>query len=50
VEATLDALLVARPGLTWRSGIVFALERNKVLDLGPHQFSPVGDRERAGPV
>jgi len=38
VEATLDALLVARPGLTWRSGIVFALERNKVLDLGPHQF------------
>lgn len=38
VEATLDALLVARPGLTWRSGLVFALERNKVLDLGPHQF------------
>src|SRR6266436_6372321 len=38
VEATFDALLVARPGLTWRSGLVFALERNKVLDLGPHQF------------
>ncbi len=38
VEVTLDALLVAHPGLTWRSGIVFALERNKVLDLGPHQF------------
>jgi TonB-linked SusC/RagA family outer membrane protein len=38
VEVTLDALLVARPGLTWRSGVVFAAERNKVLDLGPHQF------------
>jgi len=38
VELSLDALLVARPGLTWRSGLVFAVERNKVLDLGPHQF------------
>src|SRR6266404_1750223 len=38
VELTLDALLVSRPGLTWRSGLVFAVERNKVLDLGPHQF------------
>src|SRR5947207_13782714 len=38
VELTLDALLVSHPGLTWRTGLVFALERNAVLDLGPHQF------------
>jgi iron complex outermembrane receptor protein len=38
VEVTLDALIVARPGLTWRSGLTFAAERNKVLDLGPHKF------------
>jgi iron complex outermembrane receptor protein len=37
-EVSLDALLVSRPGLTWRTGLVFAAERNKVLDLGPHQF------------
>ncbi|OLE73222.1 MAG: hypothetical protein AUG74_04755 [Bacteroidetes bacterium 13_1_20CM_4_60_6] len=36
VELSLDALLVSRPGLTWRSGLVFAAERNKVLDLGLH--------------
>src|ERR1041385_7063368 len=38
VELSIDALLVTRPGLTWRTGIVFARERNKVLDLGPHTF------------
>jgi len=38
VELSLDALLVSRPGMTWRTGLVFAVERNKVLDLGPHQF------------
>jgi iron complex outermembrane receptor protein len=38
VELSLDALLMSRPGLTWRTGLVFAVERNKVLDLGPHQF------------
>ncbi|HEY6207877.1 MAG TPA: SusC/RagA family TonB-linked outer membrane protein [Gemmatimonadales bacterium] len=38
VELSLDALMVSRPGLTWRTGVVFAAERNRVLDLGPHQF------------
>jgi len=38
LEVTLDALLASRPGLTWRSGVVFALERSAVLNLGPHQF------------
>ena len=42
VELSLDALLVARPGLTWRAGLVFAAERNKVLDLGPHSFLTSG--------
>ena len=36
LELSLDALLVARPGLTWRTGLVFAAERNRVLNLGPH--------------
>jgi iron complex outermembrane receptor protein len=38
VELTLDALLVSRPGLTWRTGLVFAAERSAVLNLGPHKF------------
>ena len=38
LEVTLDALLASRPGLTWRTGVVFALERSAVLDLGPHKF------------
>lgn len=38
LELTLDALLVSRPGLTWRTGLVFAAERSAVLDLGPHKF------------
>ncbi len=38
VEMSLDALLMSQPNLTWRTGLVFALERNKVLDLGPHSF------------
>jgi len=29
---------VSRPGLTWRTGLVFAAERSAVLDLGPHKF------------
>src|SRR5207302_788841 len=42
VELSLDALVVARPGLTWRSGLVFAAERNKILNLGPHTFLTAG--------
>jgi iron complex outermembrane receptor protein len=33
-ELSLDALAVSRPGLTWRAGLVFAADRNKVTDLG----------------
>ena len=34
LEVSLDALLASHPRLTWRAGLVFAVERNKVLDLG----------------
>ncbi|HVH08992.1 MAG TPA: SusC/RagA family TonB-linked outer membrane protein [Gemmatimonadales bacterium] len=41
-EVTLDALVASHPGLTWRAGLVFAAERNKVLDLGPYKFIQSG--------
>ena len=37
-EATIDALLVSKPGLTWRTGLAFTTETGKVLDLGPFSF------------
>ena len=33
LEATVDAVLVSHPGLVWRAGLVFAAERNKVVEL-----------------
>ena len=33
LEVSLDAVLVSHPGLVWRSGVVFAAERNKVTEL-----------------
>jgi len=36
LEISLNAIAVSRPGLSWRSGLVFATQRNKVLNLGPH--------------
>ncbi len=41
-ELSLDGVIVSRPGLTWRAGLVFAAERNKVLDLGPYPFIESG--------
>ena len=43
LEVSLDAVLVSHPGLVWRSGLVFAAERNKVTDLGGTTFIPTGD-------
>jgi iron complex outermembrane receptor protein len=43
LEVSLDAVLVSHPGLVWRSGLVFAAERNKVTDLGTTTFIPTGD-------
>ncbi len=38
VELTLDALVASRPSLTWRAGLTFAAQRNKVVTLGPYTF------------
>src|SRR2546426_9363507 len=43
VELSFDALLASRAKLTWRAGLVFAMERNRVVDLGPYQFINTGD-------
>ncbi len=42
VELALDGLAISRPGLTWRAGLVFAMERNKVVNLGNYSFLPTG--------
>ncbi len=42
LELSLDALAIARPNLTWRAGLVFAMERNKVVDLGNFTFLTTG--------
>jgi iron complex outermembrane receptor protein len=34
LELSLDALAISRPNLTWRAGLVFATERNRVVHLG----------------
>jgi iron complex outermembrane receptor protein len=38
IELTLDALAASRPNLSWRSGLTFAAQRNKVVTLGPFSF------------
>ncbi|MGH2669067.1 MAG: TonB-dependent receptor domain-containing protein, partial [bacterium] len=38
IEAALDAVAISRPGLTWRAGLIFAANRNTVVDLGPTSF------------
>ncbi|MGH7613246.1 MAG: TonB-dependent receptor domain-containing protein, partial [Gemmatimonadales bacterium] len=43
LELSLDALPLSRPNLTWRAGLTFAMERNKVIDLGPYTFLTSGN-------
>ncbi len=38
IEATFDAVLTNRPGLSWDVGLVFATESNEVKDLGGRLF------------
>ncbi len=38
LELSLDAQLVSRERLSWLAGLVFALERNEVVDLGGRTF------------
>jgi len=40
LELSLDALAISRPKLTWRAGLVFATERNKVVHLGENCGQP----------
>jgi len=42
LEATLDALVANRANMTWRAGIVFAAEKNEVVDLGGRTFITSG--------
>ena len=41
-ELSVDALAISRPDMTWRAGLVFAMERNKVVNLGNYTFLPTG--------
>jgi len=36
LEISVDALLASRPEMSWRAGLVFAAERNTVVELGPY--------------
>ena len=43
LEAAIDAVVVSRPGLIWRAGLVFAADRTKVDELtSPGAFIPTG--------
>ncbi|MGH7540610.1 MAG: SusC/RagA family TonB-linked outer membrane protein, partial [Gemmatimonadota bacterium] len=41
-EASLDALLVNRPNLSWEAGLIFARNENEVVDLGGRSFITTG--------
>jgi len=42
LELTLNAIPLTRAGLSWRSNLVFAAQRNRVLSLGPHDVLKSG--------
>lgn len=42
VEFSLDAQVMNREALNWSAGLVFAADRNEVVDLGPFQFITTG--------
>jgi TonB-linked SusC/RagA family outer membrane protein len=42
VEFSLDAVLLDGDGPSWNAGLVFAADRNEVIDLGPYQFITSG--------
>jgi TonB-dependent starch-binding outer membrane protein SusC len=42
LELSLDALALSRPNLTWRAGLVFSAERNRVINLGPYTAIATG--------
>jgi iron complex outermembrane receptor protein len=42
VEFSLDGQVLNRPDKAWTAGIVFAADRNKVINLGPYTFIATG--------
>lgn len=38
IELSADALVMARSNMNWRAGLVFAADRNEVVDLGGRNF------------
>lgn len=42
IEMSFDGVVVNRPNLNWSAGLVFAAERNRVVDLGPRTFISTG--------
>jgi TonB-dependent starch-binding outer membrane protein SusC len=42
VEFSLDAIAIANPTWNWRAGMVLAVERNEVVDLGGRDFINTG--------
>ena len=42
IEFSLDALAMARQNFTWQAGLVFAAEKNEVVDLGTRTFITTG--------
>ncbi|MDH3497848.1 MAG: SusC/RagA family TonB-linked outer membrane protein [Gemmatimonadota bacterium] len=42
IEAQLDALLVTRANFSWQAGVVFAANKNEIVDLGGRQFIATG--------
>ena len=42
LELTFDADLMNREAMQWSAGLVFAADRNEVVDLGPYQFITSG--------
>jgi TonB-linked SusC/RagA family outer membrane protein len=48
LEASLDALAFSRRNLTWVAGLVFAAERNKVIDIGGRTYFPTGQSSGLG--
>ena len=42
IEVSLDLLPVSKRDFTWRAGVAFAADRNKVVDLGPYTFINTG--------
>jgi iron complex outermembrane receptor protein len=42
IEASLEALVINTPNVTWSAGLVFDMNRNEVVDLGGRTFLPLG--------